>query len=427
MVIIDPMHNLLLGSAKNALKTWIETKKLTSKDFEKIQHTVDSMKVPAGIGRIPYKIKSGFSGFTADQWKNWTCFYSIVALKGILPENDFKCWQKFSMACQILCTRSITLNDLNKAHSLLLGFCKSFANLYGNEFCTPNMHLHIHLKSCILDHGPVYSFWLFSFERYNGILGSVKTNNRLVSVQVMRKFLQNSFLHGSPWPEDFHHFEDILQSDSQRKDIGTLKNYNISAEVELKESAFSRELSVVDYTSADYQLPLGPVKEDILVESEFLDLKTMFQELYKDCKVTILSLCERHKRIKQGQTVLRGSVDNGSVIVACWYEDGAISSIGMDRVGNIDDIITVEAAICRYGKKKKVVHHLAYVTWFKLHPEKDHYGKPVTVWQVATEPPGPASYMPLQRIKSVCVNTTQVVDFGRLNENVLVVAPLVFC
>ena len=30
------------------------------------------------------------------------------------------------------------------------------------------MHLHGHIKDCILDFGPVYSFWLFSFKRLNG-------------------------------------------------------------------------------------------------------------------------------------------------------------------------------------------------------------------------------------------------------------------
>jgi len=29
-----------------------------------------------------------------------------------------------------------------------------------------------------MDYGPVFGFWLFSFERYNGHLGSTYTNNR---------------------------------------------------------------------------------------------------------------------------------------------------------------------------------------------------------------------------------------------------------
>lgn len=51
-----------------------------------------------------------------------------------------------------------------------------------------NMHLHAHLQRCVLDFGPVYSFWLFSFERENGILGSFPTNKRCIEKQLMRKF-----------------------------------------------------------------------------------------------------------------------------------------------------------------------------------------------------------------------------------------------
>ena len=52
-----------------------------------------------------------------------------------------------------------------------------FEALCGKDKCTPNMHLHGHLQDCILDYGPVFSFWCFSFERYNGIMGDYHTNN----------------------------------------------------------------------------------------------------------------------------------------------------------------------------------------------------------------------------------------------------------
>ena len=56
------------------------------------------------------------------------------------------------------------------------------------------MHLHCHLHSVLLDYGPVFGFWLFSFERYNGQLGSTLTNNRSVEIQFMRDFLKERFL-----------------------------------------------------------------------------------------------------------------------------------------------------------------------------------------------------------------------------------------
>ena len=53
------------------------------------------------------------------------------------------------------------------------------------------MHLHLHLSDCYKDYGPCYSFWLFSFERYNGILGRFHTNHQAVEIQIMRKFIEN--------------------------------------------------------------------------------------------------------------------------------------------------------------------------------------------------------------------------------------------
>ncbi|OAD68441.1 hypothetical protein PHYBLDRAFT_173437 [Phycomyces blakesleeanus NRRL 1555(-)] len=40
------------------------------------------------------------------------------------------------------------------------------------------MHLHLHIQETILDFGPVYSYWLFAFERYNGLLKNISTNGK---------------------------------------------------------------------------------------------------------------------------------------------------------------------------------------------------------------------------------------------------------
>ena len=68
---------------------------------------------------------------------------------------------------------------------------RSAEQLYGSQFLTLNMHLHLHLPECFQDYGPCYSFWLFSFERYNGILGRYHTNHRSIEIQLMQKFMEN--------------------------------------------------------------------------------------------------------------------------------------------------------------------------------------------------------------------------------------------
>lgn len=189
------MHNLFQGTAKYMFKTiWAD--KLTAEDLQRIQDLTDNITVPASFGRIPRKIKSSFSSFTSEQWKNWTLYYSPVVLKGILPRKDFDCWLLFVEACRILCLPSIKIEYLKKGHEKLMEFCRTFEKLYGSSAVTPNMHLHTHLVDCILDFGPFHGYWLFGFERMNGVLGSFHTNQRSPEIQYMRKVRENLYVQG---------------------------------------------------------------------------------------------------------------------------------------------------------------------------------------------------------------------------------------
>ena len=137
--------------------------------------------------------------------------YSEFALKKCLPTEDDRLWLLFVKACQILTTPVITICSLAETYSSLMQFCKKFESLYEQLEVTPNMHLHSHLINCVLDYGPVHNFWLFSFERFNGLFGDFKTNQRAVEIQLMRKFLRDQDVRNLPFPSVFHeHFEAIL-------------------------------------------------------------------------------------------------------------------------------------------------------------------------------------------------------------------------
>lgn len=107
------------------------------------------------------------------------------------------------LACKYLCQSVISGTDLDIADGLILKCCKSVETLYGKHVITPNMHLHNHLKEVILDHGPITSFWCFSFERFNGIMGSTTTNKRSVELQLMRKLLISRQLKDMKLPDKY--------------------------------------------------------------------------------------------------------------------------------------------------------------------------------------------------------------------------------
>ena len=116
--VVDPMHNLLLGTAKHVLSVWTATGVLQKSHFESIQAKVDTFVTPTDIGRIPSKIASGFSSFTAKQWQNWTLIYSICSLKEIIPYKDYDCWLLFVKAVSLICPRHITFDALEKGDAL---------------------------------------------------------------------------------------------------------------------------------------------------------------------------------------------------------------------------------------------------------------------------------------------------------------------
>ena len=103
-VVVDPMHNILLGSAKLLTTIWKDNGVLPGSEFNAIQESVDKFVTPADIGRIPHKIASNFSSFTADQWKNWTLIYSIIILKPIISSRNYECWCMFADACRLICS-----------------------------------------------------------------------------------------------------------------------------------------------------------------------------------------------------------------------------------------------------------------------------------------------------------------------------------
>ena len=45
------------------------------------------------------------------------------------------------------------------------------------------------------------SFWLFSFERMNGVLGNFQTSNRAVEIQPFRKFITTQQVSSTVWPD----------------------------------------------------------------------------------------------------------------------------------------------------------------------------------------------------------------------------------
>ena len=117
--------------------------------------------------------------------------FSLIALYDILPQEHYVCWQLFENTCSIISSAILSDDQIVKAQDLMHQFFINAETLYGSEFVTFNMHLHLHIHDVLRDYGPCYGYWLFSFERYNGILGKFPTNQRSIEIQLLRHFTHN--------------------------------------------------------------------------------------------------------------------------------------------------------------------------------------------------------------------------------------------
>ena len=403
MLVVDPMHNLFLGLAKHFTKrVLIDKQLLTESDFEVIQQRTDKIVSPADIGRIPYKIQSFFSSFTADQFKNWVVHYSLIAMHGLLQNDDLECWRHLVLACRLLCQPSITQDRLTVADTLLLRFCQRCERQYGKDVVTPNMHMACHLCECIRDYGPLNHFWLFAFERFNGILGQFPTNNRSIEVQMMKQFLNDQQVMWLSLPDEYKQdFEEVFEFKTQKR--GTLSSHHLS---DLKTNETITDFSI---SSPTHRITLPSSYTQSLFNSDNTEtLIKLYSELYSPSVEDLNGKLEIHSSFYKYMTL----TINGQLF--CSYKSRSKSSSII--LAKLNEEIR-PARINFFARHNAIIdgtsitHVLVSLSWFQRHRNNHCLGKPVTVWEYDLFcDPGIFSFLPVQFIISKTVSLIDKLD-----------------
>ena len=255
------------------------------------------------------------------------------------------------LACRRLCKFSITADDVTVADALLLRFCKRTVELYGSDAITPNMHMHCHLASCIREFGPAHSFWLFPFERYNGILEGQPTNNRSIELQLMRRFQKdNMHLHlhheAKQWP-CADHFLQALPDPA----------YDISSPASFDESVLPGPKSVIGSLSSD---------SIVCLRHLYSKLYPAHKNDFQDGKISIPSTFRKYSTISwQGKCLsssLNRNAKNPFVFVVPPFSFGPTKHVGFEgeeRLAEIDFFL-VHSVILPNSQEPNS-HLLAYV------------------------------------------------------------------
>ena len=429
MAVVDPMHNLFLGTAKYVTQFWIEHDILTKQHLTTIEKIVAAHKIPHSAGRLPTKISSGFAGFSADQWRNWTVVFSAIALRPVLSSQHLQYWLLFVKACTLLCARAITTSKLQQAHEYLRLFCIKFEAINGRESCTPNMHLHLHLSQCLLDYGPLRGFWCYSFERYNGALGHYPTNRKHIEAQLMKKCIMDQSLrsHSASLESPFH--ELLPKSSETGGCLLSVSPDTITSITKLSAPKISLDMSFV----TGLEKLIHPVKEKVFESTLADQLLKLYSILYPQYQVEQFSHFYLKSKRASFCDEIFGSFqsisEKASIIMAYWPTvAGTINhqeSLPLS-VGRIQYFIEHSVRLTKDGLTTKENHYFAYVLWYTHHAQWDSYGSSCIISHPTLHTPCLFSFLPLSRIYSKCAYGHHSIEINGVTDTVFIASPISF-
>lgn len=256
-------------------------------------------------------------------------------------------------------------------------------------------------------------FWLYAYERYNGVLGSIPNNNRSIEVQLMNRFTSDNMLCTSLPSE--RHF-------TKRKLVGSVaETINPHATLQTSEWTLSSNV-VLPSNRSRYML------DDI-------QLPQLLCKLYSvtPSSIDLLSFCWKYRGIQFNGKQL-GSYKSrstaSSCVLASWQRDILGVPIASGIVLPADPL---RAARINYFLLHRVIingtshEHLSVsLSWFLYHPKFDSKGKPITVWcHDLFEPIGLHSLVPINFVKNRAVSHVCSQSGLVPGESVLLVCPCV--
>ncbi|OAD69113.1 hypothetical protein PHYBLDRAFT_172942 [Phycomyces blakesleeanus NRRL 1555(-)] len=342
--VINPIHNLYLKTAKRIMEKWRSSGLITDAHLAEMQLDADKMVLPEDYTPLGTKIGHGFPFMNANKWKSWYLVYFPVLLRGRLPEAHLSNWTTFVNACQYLSMPSISTAHLDEAHQSLEAFCRECEKLYKVPFLLPNMHLHLHLRETVLNFGPVYGYWLFSFERCNGILKNYAANRKDGFERTyMKKYLdeayQRDLICQTLLITQSEHLAIILElTASTANSITTSTSTSTATSIQFDINAFLNS-SEINFDIVKGNKPLPPfalplaLKWNISMdESKYEHLLEYFHESYND--QTLVHYCQSghsnncvNNRIQKFESINLLGAGEGVEVNEVGFEDDSMNSI----------------------------------------------------------------------------------------------------
>lgn len=402
MTAVDPMHCLYLGVAKHMFMMWREDGTLDDKILKKIDQRLIRIDGSTRIGSLPKRL-SLRTKLTADEWKNWTMYYSLIVLHDVLPKAKMLNWLTFVKACRIISKPVVSQKQLKLVDALLSKFGKEFTSIYGFRKVTPNMHFACHITESVANLGSIYTYWLFAFERYNGFLGKFTSNGRDIEQRLMRVMCLEREVYriGHELRLEIGNYNAILQEWSNKMKLEVKQaSMDLYAMTSLPTHMCTHHWTKLDSIVIPKRMNVTTKHID---EDDLMLLCGTYSVMYPDANIVASDLCKfgislKYIEIAGEMFASKNDKRRGrySRIMASWFDRSGVCLDNMSfRAGSIKCIFKHSFTI---GGETKT-HIMAAVEWNKYYPFELNFHPPVSVYYKSRfEHASLASFIPVQRI-----------------------------
>lgn len=164
---LDCMHLVDLGVMGKLLKIWMSdhdfSKELANQFLENVYPYI-----PSDFTRKPRSLDE-YDNFKATELRQFVLYIGIPMLKKCCSNTDkIRNFIQLSIGYRLLMGRNgiVTNDDCAYAKTLLEDFVEGFANLYGAEHVSFNIHGLLHLHQMVTLYGPLSTYTAYDFENF---------------------------------------------------------------------------------------------------------------------------------------------------------------------------------------------------------------------------------------------------------------------
>ncbi|TFK83029.1 hypothetical protein K466DRAFT_499234 [Polyporus arcularius HHB13444] len=198
---------------------------LTFEVIAQLRSDIATTYLPSWIERPPVNFGSASHGkLKADHWRTVCTINMVITLvrlwsSSTATEGDRLLLENFThlvIAVDLATRRSMDAERARLFDEHMLAYLQGLRKLFEHKL-VPNHHLSLHLATCLMMFGPVHGWWGYPFERYNGIIQRLNTNNKIEEIPLtfMRLFCAAAELRwliaSTDWPAT-DEFRDMLEA-----------------------------------------------------------------------------------------------------------------------------------------------------------------------------------------------------------------------